>query len=303
MNKFNKIVFFNHWHNGDIHYSRNFCNDIITQLGNQYEYFYAHQQKPYIVEDVCSHLWPIELPNMMCHYELKNDTLFINTWVGLKDTSYYKSVGYVGLETMYQIFTDTYKKLNNEFNLGLKINSNKDEYLPEINFNKLKSFNNQSPLEVYGKRVILVCNNFCNSNQAYNYDFTPIIELASQIFPNEVFLVTNKINNFVFSQPNVHYIDNLNLNEIGYYGLFAKVIIGRGSGPFCFADTKQTILNPETTFIGLGNPDHGGEKSKLHIFWGRLPEGKHFFNMSPDLNQVKETIISGIKQHLDTEKG
>jgi hypothetical protein len=274
----------------------------MNQLGPELNYLYAHQQKPYIVEDICSHIWPVELPSMQLPWVLRDDTLFINTWVGLNNSFYYKSVGYIGLETNYQIFTETYKQLNDEFGFNLIINQEKDFYIPEIFFEKLNSCEKKTPIEIYSKKPILVCNNFCNSNQAYNYDFTPVIEAVSKLFPNEIFLVTNRINNFIFSQPNVHYIDSLNLNEIGYYASFSKIIIGRGSGPFCFADIKQTILNPEITFIGFGNPDHGGEKSKLHIFWGRLPVGMHFFDMTPDLNNVYNTIVTGINQHLEKIK-
>jgi hypothetical protein len=301
MNTIKKIIFFNHWHNGDIHYSRAFCHDIMNQLGSTYEYYYAHKQKSYIVEDVCKHLWPVELPDMHSFYEYRDNTLFINTWVGQNNTYYYKSVGYIGLETMYRIFTDMYSILNQKFNLNLKISSDPDFYIPEIFFNKLINYKSQNPEDIYGKKPILVCNNFCNSNQAYNYDITPIIEELSKHFSDEIFLVTNKINNFTFSQPNVHYVDSLNLNEIGFYGTHSKIIIGRGSGPFCFADHKQTILNPKITFIGLGNPDHGGEKSKLHIFWGRLPQGKCYFSMSSDLNEVSNTIFTGIKEHIEQE--
>jgi hypothetical protein len=304
MSTFNEIVFFNHWHNGDLHYSRNFCRDIISQLENKYTFKYAHKNKPYTLEDLCEHV-PIEtfpgVPDMSISYAVSDNKLFINTWVGQKDCFFYKKVGYIGLETSYQMFESIINDINTEFNLNLKLNTDKEFYLAEIDFDKLKDFNPSK--FTLDKRPILICNNFVFSNQAPNYDFTPLIDELAQIYKDEIFLVTNKLNDYVFKQPNVSYVDNLNLNEVGYLSLSAKVIVGRGSGPFCFADTKQNLKNTNTTFIGLGDSNfgYGKENGILQIFWGYLPSERWFFEGTADLNNVLQSLKTGIQFQLDRE--
>ena len=46
-----KILFYNDWHNGDIHMSREYVKDLMSVLG-QNEYFYYHTNNNSILSDI-----------------------------------------------------------------------------------------------------------------------------------------------------------------------------------------------------------------------------------------------------------
>jgi hypothetical protein len=78
-----------------------------------------------------------------------------------------------------------------------------------------------------------------------------IFELAKR-FPEKQFLITHKID---VELPNVTYTDDLfnastgNLNQIAYLSMFAKLIIGKNSGPFTYAHIKENMNNYQKTFM------------------------------------------------------
>jgi hypothetical protein len=45
------------------------------------------------------------------------------------------------------------------------------------------------------------------------------------------------------------------LNEISYLSTFCDIIVGRNSGPFCFASTKNNLKDPNKTFYAFGNKE------------------------------------------------
>lgn len=68
-----KILFYNDWHNGDIHMSREYVKDLMSVLG-QNEYFYYHTNNNSILSDI----------DNLKYTNNKNITtdLNINTWIG-----------------------------------------------------------------------------------------------------------------------------------------------------------------------------------------------------------------------------
>ena len=79
--KMKKIIFFNHYHNGDIHYSREFVKDIIKKT-NSTECYYYHFNKPNLLKDInIKHNIPQYLDKQKQIIKI-SDNIFINTWIG-----------------------------------------------------------------------------------------------------------------------------------------------------------------------------------------------------------------------------
>jgi len=56
----------------------------------------------------------------------------------------------------------------------------------------------------------------------------------------------------------VLYKNNFDLNEISYLSTFCDVIIGRGSGPYCFSHVKKNIFNENKTYISVCSDKNNG---------------------------------------------
>ncbi len=92
---------------------------------------------------------------------------------------------------------------------------------------------------------ILIDNGFCQSNQAQNFDFNPIITRLSGAFPNKLFItIQNKpagsFSNVMSANEIIRNTDGFDLIEISYLSLFCSCLIGRNSGPHVHT---QTYLN------------------------------------------------------------
>ena len=90
------VVFYNNYHNGDIHYSREFIKFFINNIHSK-NYYYIHPNDPRILLDVkrLTIKTPIEIVEKWEKLELNTykkdketnilrytDTLYINTWIG-----------------------------------------------------------------------------------------------------------------------------------------------------------------------------------------------------------------------------
>jgi hypothetical protein len=58
--------------------------------------------------------------------------------------------------------------------------------------------------------------------------------------------------NIKYTKDIINIRDN-DLNEISYISTFCDIIIGRGSGPYCFSTIKSNLLNKNKIFIGFTN--------------------------------------------------
>jgi len=297
------VIFYNHYHNGDIHYSRNFCRDIIKGLreyNSDLKFYYFHSNNPTLVQDVCDFIphTVYDLSNIGSHINqhsqiiVQKDHLFLNTWIGSVG---YKFLGEEGctLDSNIRMYREMYDQLNSLFNINLTIKE-RDTYLPEIEFSKFR-INEIKPLP---KNIVLVCNNFVASGQAPNFDFSHDFIAISEQYPHLNFILTNKYEPHITGKSNVYYIDEFisgfNLNEIGYISLNCKLIVGRNSGPFCFATNKQNYLRNNVSFVTMGTSANIGDAHLPESYWGRVPNGKLYTMLDPDqptyINLVKKAL-------------
>lgn len=245
------LYFYNYWHNGDIHYSREFVKDIISKT-NFDNYFYAHNNKFGLLKDI-EKLTEIKFEtigntelNTLNIFD-KNNDVYINTWIGQLKMKY---IGFgINVHSNYMIYKDIYRQLN------ISMNDVKT-YIPKINFDVI----NKQPIDSFfedRKKNVLICNGKLCSNQSTPQPFEPFIMDLSEKFSTFNFIFTDNTNKI--DRENIFYTDDIiglnttivtDLNEISYLSTFCDVIIGKESGPFAFS-TIEDNMNGNKTFINF----------------------------------------------------
>ena len=113
-----KILFYNHYHNGDLFVSKEFIRHIMQQLPNC-EFGYYHNNNPKTIRDLLPYYGRATQSNDE-RFILNGDTLTINTWIGKYIPGNYKEgpffwnngINYVCLST-------TTRKCDSVFNQNL----------------------------------------------------------------------------------------------------------------------------------------------------------------------------------------
>lgn len=246
---FENVYFFNNYHNGDVFYSKEFVKDIKSKIGKNH--YYIHNNDFSILKDM--DIEQIKKPtpkNDISVLQIEND-IYINTWIGQQQSKYLSSG--CNLNANYNIFCDIYEQLNIEINQI-------EYYIPSVDFQKVQTLNINNFIN-QNKKYILICNNNVHSGQSENFNFDPIIDYLSTVYPDLMFIISNNTNlnkNNIFNFSNIGGITN-NLLEISYISTKCDVIIGRASGPYCFTHIKENIKNPNKNFIGFS---YGEAESK-----------------------------------------
>lgn len=250
------IIFFNHFHYGDLHVSRTYINDIINLLINKNYNFYYYTSdfiKYNIFKDIKNLEWKylcyINLDfniNINMHDSIikENNNIFINTWYAQSNWKY-SNYG-CSFYTLYNIFKDVYSFLDLEIN-------DIYHYIPKINYLELndnKTINFITTCKDYEKKI-LICNNDVLSGQSINFNFLPIIEELANIFPNYLFIITNGCTDFydnIISTSTIYGQKN-DLNETSYLSIYCDVIIGRSSGPYTYSIVQENLFDSNKIFI------------------------------------------------------
>lgn len=236
---YDKVVFYCHFGNGDLFESREFVKDMMNIIPAKH-YYYAHGKNKRMF---------IDFPNMgfteitedmngMKDCSIKDNNLYLNTWIGRDSKYVLHRVGCV-IDKSFEMFNDILDK----YKLG-KLTKGLLEYIPNPNYGYFQTNSIDKYLrETIGRNKILVCNGWVGSMQAQNFDFTPAIESVAANHSGMDFLVTQKfetqLSNIKFTSDLIKTNDGFDLNEISYLAKFVDVIIGRKSGPFVFAHTRD----------------------------------------------------------------
>ena len=134
-----QIVFFNNFHNGDIHYSREFIKFLAKKF-NTLSCAVAHHNCKTLLKEIELPLLKIQAPwfNKNCILKepqfIIDSILFFNTWIGqtVADDEWYRFNGLTGACTLtknYKIF----KKKMESFGIDFLP---EHEYIPNINYDK-----------------------------------------------------------------------------------------------------------------------------------------------------------------------
>jgi hypothetical protein len=244
-----QVSYYNFFGNGDLHYSREFVKFFCQKL--PFFSTYTHIRCPHLLRDlpvIFLNKLPTSQrdPNSIGLY-FEDPVLMFGTWIGQSKGIWLNQDGCT-ISNNYKM----YKRFASVFELELL---EEIEYIPTIDYSKY----NINGISIKKDKNILVCNGPCISGQARNFDIDNIIFTLAKKHPSCTFYVTqpvqSDINNIVDVNSLIEDKTKSNLNEISYISTFCDIIVGRGSGPFCFTHVKQNLFDSNKTYIGFGNTE------------------------------------------------
>ena len=243
------LCFYNGWHSGDVHVSREFVRDITNKLPNE-TFSYMHNNSPRLLLD------QPRVQHVKCHPSASNiasfpgTVKFIDTWYGARGGKYQQK--WCNFSTLYSLFTDVYQ------DLGIKLEA-PIHYLPRPIWGHYQIGGIDAHLASrYGRKRCLISNCDVQSGQSSNFLFDGIVANLAARNPTWDFYITNPLQS---NSDNVFHTSHIipplenDLNENAYLSTRCDLIVGRGSGPFTFAYNQYNLLNPLTTFICFSNQE------------------------------------------------
>lgn len=286
---YSSVTFYNHYGNGDLFNSRGFLKALAEKFPTN-NYYYAHAKpKPFFfdldwIKEVNIEPWISDRQP----YYIRDNNLYINTWIGRESRFVLPGIGCT---------IDNYLKMFNELSIkltGTELDKQIENYFPSLDYSKLDV--------EYTKRIeefvsnhedfILISDGDVQSNQAYNFDFAPVISELGKLTTSAIVSTNATQSGAVIKSANqIIQKPGFNLNEISYLSTFCRYIIGRSSGPFAMAQVEENITRSDTTFLSFC---YTGEGSSFYSTT-KSPSIKAKFLWSPAIKTsdvVKEIIKS-----------
>ena len=251
------IIFFNHWHYGDLFSTRGWVADIKRQLP-EFNYYYAHKKNQRAIIDLVETLdqenndTVLDGIDQWKRFGSDEDTILINTWVG----------SYMGLWanthpsyiSHHRIIGECYNNLRQQFGIELELSDNVWDYVPEINY----SHYNRDLVDNYENfvgNVYLFCNSAVASKQSSMDNMQKIIEYIADNHKSDTIVATEKFEtnreNIIFTSDIFN--ESCDLCDISYLSTKVNLIVGKNSGPFTYANTKQNLLSKNAVFVNFSH--------------------------------------------------
>lgn len=256
-----KIVFFNYFHNGDIHASRELVRQVIDkvkQIDSDISFSYAHRNPGNLLDDIPGLVFEPhflgQTGNEHSNLNRVGDTVFFNTWYAQQNFRYMNRYG-VTFDSLYNAFDDSCKSL---WNFSLQDISNEPSiFLPTIDYSKFQIENAKNWLLNNPGKKIFVSNGQALSGQAHNFPMSPLISDLAIKHPDKIFILSNQETNVnlpnVFQSKDIISKNGCDLNENAFISEHCDVIVGRASGTFSFALTQNNMLKRNCTFLCFSN--------------------------------------------------
>jgi len=246
-----KAIFHCSYGAGDIFESREFVKEYIKILGTT-ENYYAHGKSPYILHDMPELKFTDVTPEMnhRTSWKIIGDTILINMWIG-RDSKYVLPQIGVVVEEHFRMHNDMLRDMKMS-----PLSRNPYVYIPTIDY---KQYAIKNVASFYGgissEKLILISNGPVQSNQAKNFDFTPVIKLVCDTFPEYSFVVTQNTNlraeNLFYTSEIINITTGVDLNEISYLSTLCDVVIGRNSGPHVFSQVLPNWMDRNKTSLSF----------------------------------------------------
>lgn len=285
------IIFYNHFHNGDLFNSKAFVSEIMENVPVQF--FYAHNKSEKILQDLnlvqikLQQIFPLTPNDQKCRIISAENAVLINTWIGC----YFEPDGECTLRFSYGMYEKIYNDVNQLYGTNLKLKET-IEYFPSVEYTKFDLQKTNEFLNTASKRKILYSNGPALSGQCiYNGNMKEIIELIADEYADICFIATHKFNtnrkNIFFTQDIIG-SNECDLNEISYLSTHCELIVGRSSGPFSFSCTKQNMMDEDKTFLCFGDKitdcfQYGTDTKAKFVF-------EKFSNMENLYSSIKKEI-------------
>lgn len=275
-----KIVFFNHYHRGDLHTHKEFIRQIKDELKDEVEYEYLHFNHPKLTID-------LDIPKVgdPGHLDPKtpfyndDDALYINTWIGCHWDLFCKHGG-INMDSLQASWNVIFNMVNKCFDTNL-IMKEKEFYLPSIDYSKFDTSNIQEYIEKNSEyKKILICNGSVKSGQSFQPNMKEQLEQVAPKYSKIHFICTEKFDTDI---PNILFTDDIirdnqvsdtrapwedrkintcDMQEISYLSTLCEAIVGKNSGPYVFCETKENYMNENKKFLSFnsswGNAFHSG---------------------------------------------
>jgi len=278
----NKIVFFNHYHRGDLHTSKEFVRQVIKELPDDIIFEYQHDNPYELLDDLnlksAPLLHTLDRKNPVVKIE---NTLYINTWVGSQWDIFCEHGG-INMNTFYDQWSKLYAAINKFFDSNLMLHKNKEKYLPKIDWDSICQQSKNSidkwlvPHDT--KRKVLICNNNPISGQSFSSNMQEWIEPLAESNPDIQFILTDAIDksikNVSYTYTIVTTKNQTDLREISYLSTKCDVIIGKNSGPYVYCETFDNYMDNSKKFISYNTKN-------------------------PQFDTIKETMSNGVKHRCE----
>jgi hypothetical protein len=268
--EFDKIIFYNHFNNGDLHISRSFVNQIVSKIKQQnptIEFAYSHRNDPSVLRDLPGVQFDavtVNSKNHMSAYDLQNRILSINTWYGA-DHQRHLNNNSITFDCLYSVFEEVCQK---KLNLSLA-DVSPTEFFPKVDYKQYQIEKVQRFIQ--GSRttsnpLILVANGPAKSGQAANFNFSSIVLKLAQKYQGLAFILTDKVNEPEVSHHNIFYSSDLigkqgsDLNENSFLSTACDFVIGRSSGVFSFSLVQENLFHRDCTYLSFSNLSFPGGK-------------------------------------------
>lgn len=276
-----RIIFFNHYHRGDLLTSREFVRQVTQELPEDVEYAYMHFNHSKLTRDlnIPKIGEPSELDPKTPFYQDGED-LYVNTWIGCF-WDIFCAHGGINMNSLWHQWQKIYETINAVFGSSLELKE-KENYLPTIDYDKYQIDSVKEYAKESANKKILICNGAPKSGQSFADNMSSFIHVSAKKYPQVDFICTEK---FETTEKNILFTDDLikdtevedkrapwedrntnvcDLYEISYLSTKCDAIVGKNSGPFVFCETKENYMNPKKKFLSYnvswGPAFHTGQK-------------------------------------------
>lgn len=256
------IVFYNHFHNGDIHVSREFIRKLSEVFRRKFPgvtISYSHRNNVGLLADIPGLAHNL-IPLNFSEHEgviISGDILLINTWYAQRKFAYMNQYG-ITFDCLYLILDDVCKV---HFGFSLSdIEPDPKKWFPTIDFSKFEIANAKQRLDNCREPLVLVSNGLALSGQAENFSMLPAICNLAKKYRGIVFVLTNHEANLNQSQyDNILYSSDIikkigfDLNENAFISTYCDTIIGRASGAFSFSFIQENLFSKPKNLVCFSN--------------------------------------------------
>jgi hypothetical protein len=310
-----KIVFFNHYHRGDLLTHKEFIRQLQNELPD-FTFEYMHYNHPKLTRDLNVPLVgsPDNLDAKTPFYQ-DDGVLYINTWIGCFWDIFCEHGG-INMNSLWHQWDKILDTVNGHFDTEIVLRTDKESYLPKIDFTKFDVSSINEFLKTHTNKKILICNGPPKSGQSFADNMQDFINLAAEEYPNIDFICTTKfdttLDNVLFTDNIIvdneiedkrapwedREVNNCDLQEISYLSEHCDAIVGKNSGPFVFCETYNNYMNPDKKFLsynvswGIGKPPSETMSNGLDI--------KCEYTITPisDINTLSADDIANIHNSL-----
>lgn len=249
------VYFYNHFGNGDIFESLEFVKEWMEILGER-EYFYAHGKTPKIIRElpgVTSMNVTEEMHAMRAvHFNDETKSMFINTWIGRDGKYVLPGIGVV-VERLWRMHNDMLSSI------GCRpLTKQIMEYVPSLNYELYPDYVNVEywlRADAEHRRLWLIDNGNVQSNQAPNFNFSPIIEEVAKQEPDDFFITTHDSGitrpNIWTSSEIIRNREGFDLPELSFLSRFCNGSIGRNSGPHVYTQVRENWMDDTYRFLSF----------------------------------------------------